>query len=326
MLPSHPSLLSAALVSALFAFGCGGPTTVPVEIVRPPLIDARAHGGTLTVEGFAPGLPDYEQVAGQVGKELRALIGENARGQLQLRPSGGGLMVSGRVERYDSNSEQRSQQAQCNVRFNDGEVQRMQRRPCTQAWIEWTANVSIILKVRSAAGVVLYHRRLEEMERDKTGVVQDAMPTPPNLHATLRQLRHRIIKRMGRVVVPHRVEASATFYGCPESAAALCKQAVKHFAASRLDEALATYEQAEKAVRAAGGESNASLADLAWNRAMVARYARRFDRAIDELEKAHRLDADRQRFVVELTVLKAEQRDHATLIEPGLDKVPPRGH
>ena len=326
MLRNHSSLLSFTLLSAVFGAGCSGATTVPVEVVRPPLIDARAHGGTLTVEGFVPGLPDFQEVAGQLGKELATRIAESGRGQVQLRPSGGGLVISGRLERYDSHLEQRSKQGQCDVRFNDGEVQRMERRPCTQSWTDWTANVSVILKVRDATGVVLYHRRIEELERDSTGVVQDAVPTPPNLHATLRQLRHRVIERMARVVVPHRVEASATFYGCPEAAAASCKQAVAQFAASRLDEALASYEQAEKALRASGTDTNTSLADLAWNRAMVARYARRFDRAIEELEKARRLDAERQRFKVELTVLQAEERDQATLIEPGLDNVPPRGH
>lgn len=313
-------------VALLVAGGCGGTTTAPMEVTRPALINAGDHGGTLTVLAFVPGLPDYREVTGQVQRELASRITANGRGQVHLRPSGGGLVVSGRVERYESHMERRSKQGQCDVRFDNGEVQRMERRPCTQAWMDWTANVSVILKVSDSAGKVLYHRRIEEMERDSTGVVQDAMPTPPNLHGTLRQLRHRVIERMARVVVPHRVEVSATFYGCAEAAKPMCKQALAHFNASRLDQALAAYGQAEQALRASGQATNAELADLAWNRAMVARYARRFKQAIDELEKARRLDAERQRFKVELTVLQAEERDQATLIEPGLDNVPPRGH
>lgn len=316
----------AGLALLTICCGCGGAATVPVIVERPALIDARTHGSTLSIEGFAPGLPDYQQVAGQLGRELAARVKSSGRELVKLQATGGGLLLSGRLERYESQVVQKKKQGQCDVRFNDGEVQRMERRACTQAWIEWTANVSVVMKVQTAAGKVLYHRRLEELERDATGVVQDAMPAPPNLHATLRQLRHRVVERMARVVVPRRVEASATFYGCAEPAAPLCGRAIKHFAASRFDQALASYVQAEAKLRSSGASTNPRLADLHWNRAMVARYARRYDRAVDELEKARRLDADRQRFKVELTVLRVEQRDQAMLIESGLDNPPPRGH
>ncbi len=313
------------LVASALICACGG-VTVPVDVTRPPLLDARRYGGTLTIAGFTHGLPDYQQVAGQLGRELAKSIQESAAGHVRLQPAGGGLLVSGVVERYESHVEPHSKQAQCDVRTGNGEVERVERRPCTRSWLSWTANVSVIMKVRTAAGKVLYHRRIEELERDITGVVQDAVPTPPNLHATLRQLRHRVVERMSRVVAPRRVQASATFYGCAKPATPICSEAVRHFAASRFDQALAVYSRAEAALRAAKGGTNARLADMHWNRAMVARYGRRFGRAVEELEKARRLDPERRRFKVELTVVQAEQRDQATLIEPGLDKQPPRGH
>ncbi len=323
---SHPQVyLFALLLVAALTAACGG-AVVPVDVNRPALIDARKHGGTLTIERFSHGLPDYQQVAGQLARELSKGIAESSAGKVRLQPAGGGLLISGVVERYESHVEPHSKQAQCDVRTGDGQVERVERRPCTRAWLSWTANVSVLMKVRTASGKVLYHRRIEEVERDVTGEVQDAVPTPPNLHATLRQLRHRVVERMARVVVPRRVRASATFYGCAQPATPICSEAVTHFAASRFDQALATYNRAEAALRAADGGTNARLADMHWNRAMVARYARRFERAVDELEKARRLDPDRRRFKVELTVVEAEQRDQATLIEPGLDKQPPRGH
>ncbi|GEM_PF-2820032 len=313
----------AALVivaAGLFAAGCGT-TSVKMMVVRPALINARPWGGTVSVQGVAAAHPDYIHVAGQIRQELKQRIVNGYGNVVALKQYGGGLQVSGRLERYDITLEVQSRQTTCSdtIRVRQGGKSVSQRvsRPCVMKQHRWRAHVDVLMRVTSNNGQVLFLRHLTETRTGST-VERRAVAPMPDSHRILQGLRNLIVTRMAQVIVPHRVRVTATLYDCPQPAEGTCNRAVANLAKSRYDAALAEYDRALAQLQKAPGVERSDIAKVHWNKAIVCRYGRRFDAALNELDSALRLDPGNSRYQRERANVQADRDRHSRLIDQGL--------
>ena len=317
------TLITAALAVATVLAGCGT-TAVSMVVVRPATINARPHGGTVTVQRVDHADPRYRFVAGQIGQELKRQILESVGSVVRLREYGGGLVVKPLIERYDTQLEQRKRTAKCTdeVKVTKGGVETTAkvRRDCIKRSLRWRAQVAVVMKVESARGEVLFWRRIVEEDDGSTSEVRDRSPTPPSLHSELRRLRRKVVERMAQVVAPYRERVTASFYDCPKPAEKVCAAAVRSFAKSMYDDALEGYDRAMESLEKHPNGSAKVRAKVHANRALVYRYSRRFDAAVRELRRASELDPSTSRYRNELERVEKSRNEHNNLVEQGLGK------
>ncbi len=320
---SNRILSAVALSLAGVLAGCGT-TAVSMVVVRPATINARPHGGTVTVQRVDHVDSRYRFVAGQVGQELKRQILEGVGSVVRLRDYGGGLVVKAIVERYDTQLEQRKRTGRCTdeVKVTKGGVETTTkvRRDCIKRWLRWQAQVAVVMKVESARGEVLYWRRIAEEDDGSTSEVRDRPPTPPSLHVELRRLRRKVVERMAQVVAPYRERVTASFYDCPKPAEKVCAAAVRSFGKSMYEDAIDGYDRAMSLLDKHPNGTAKVRAKIHANRALVYRYSRRFDAAAKELARASELDPSTSRYRKELDRVEKSRNEHNTLVEQGLGK------
>ena len=311
------------LVGALIAFvgilaGCGT-TTVRMKVVRPAVINARPYGGMVTVQGIAAGHPDWIHVAAQLRQELKQQILGGFGGVVKLTEYGGGLMITGRLQEYGMVLTPERREATCadNVRDPESGITRVVNQPCVMRRNAWSARVTVLMKVTTSTGQVLFLRRIIESSSGRTVERRGGAPLPDS-HRILQRLRALVAARMAHIVVPHRATVSAVLYDCPKLAEAACQRGAANLARSRYDEAIAEYDRALIQLTGKPEITRDDLAKVHWNKAIVFKYSRRFDEALAALDQALGLDPGNGTYQRQRREVVRARDQHVQLIEQGL--------
>lgn len=150
--------------------------------------------------------------------------------------------------------------------------------------------------------------------------VRDIMPTPPNSHPILQELRMSVAEQIAWLVAAHRERVNVVFYNCEKPAKATCEVGVQRMAEGRYDEAAAAFTDALAQLDRAGANKD-DRAKVLWNRALVFEFSRQFDQAEADLRAAYALDDERQ-YRDQIGAVERERAAHQQLLEQGLGPQP----
>ncbi len=319
--------LAASLVGltlCAIAAGCGQ-TAVSMLVVRPALINVKPFGGSVSVAGFLAAQPSWIATAEQLRVEVERASLAGHGGAVPLVQHGGGLAVSGSVDQVSTRVQIEEREGRCAVKpkAGAGEEQRADR-PCPHRRGTWTAAMQVSVRIVSSAGQVVYLRQLQRERTGVTGWVEDAMPTMPDLRPEMVRQRQELANEIAWLVVPHQERVVEHLHDCEEPATKMCQDGARLLASSRYDEALGAYAAALKALQSNPKADASDLAEVHWNRAIVAKYARNFQLASQALQEAIRLD-DSARYRAELENVQRAAADHERLIDQGLGAGPRPG-
>jgi hypothetical protein len=317
-----PHRLAAPLWLLVSLLGCAacGTSTVNLMVVRPAVINARPYGDTITVAGFQALRPEFAMPAEALRMDLSQRVIASVGGVVRLMEQGGGLIASGAVLEHGMIYVERTRVARCTetVRHDDNGVITTEQvqQDCPYRRLDWTARVTVHLRVTTPAGQVLYLRRHAADRHGTTQEVRGAAPIPPDSSTILAELRAEVADQMAGVLVPHRERVQTTFYDCDEPAKAACEAGVRLFANSNYDGAVAAFTDAiDKLTRA--GTPNDQQAKAWWDRSVVYQFSRRFDLALTDLQKSCQLDP-RGACEVQRHSVEHERAVHAQLVDEGL--------
>ncbi len=315
--------LGALVLAGLFvAVGCGR-THVSMLVTQPALINAQPYGASVSVAGFGAAQPAWGIAADQIRREVEQEILRGVGGVVRLMQHGGGLVISGRLTGQDIQGEEDSRETTCKdavrVRQGNRTVTKTVESACTLRQIDWSASVDVEARIVAANGQIVYLRHHHAGDTGSTPETRSA-PTWPDAEAIFAGLRRQIAHEVAHLVVPHRARVTATLYDCKRQAAKACTDGARLLAASRYDDSLRAYDRAIALSRDAKGISRADLAKIHWNKAIVAKYAARFDIAMTELQEAIRLDPGASGYSRELRDIEATRHRHDQLIDQGLQK------
>jgi len=306
-----------ALVAACAACAACGQSTVSFMVVRPAILNIRAHGGTVTVQHFLPGMPDLAEVAGQLRAEVIAHVAGDVPGAVQLNEYGGGVVLTARVDDYRLTLFERSRSDTCSVdaRQPDGSRKTV-RQPCDKRWYDWTARMAVAAQVSAAAGKLLSSQVIVDQNSGSTAEVTDTAPVPPNGHNLLQVLRLRTAQKIASLVAPTKVRVDVTLYECEEPGKDACKTGIRLFAESKYDQAIAAFTHAIGALESSKADTD-DVAEAYFDRAIVFQYSRRFDEALADLKRADMLDPS-DGYKVQQAEVERERALHLQLVEQGL--------
>ncbi len=319
---SRPLGLLLAAAAVLGAAGCGT-TSVSMLVVRPALINAQPYGGTASVAGVVASNPVQVPVANALRAEIEQAILAGHGGVVRLVQVGGGLAITGKIDEYGVAFETDEEDARCKLKTKvkveqgSAETEQPADRPCKRYRSRWQARMITTVRISSSQGQILFYRQLVQARDGTTPWREDEVPTPPNQDGTLLQLRRAMAEQIAWLVVPHRERVTAVLYDCEAPAEAICQSGARLLAASNYQGALDTYAQALEALRKRPGIPASELAEVHWNRAIVAKYGRMFDLAIQELQEAIRLD-NSATYRNQLIEVQKAAEDHNRLIDQGL--------
>jgi hypothetical protein len=314
-------VLLAGAVAAV-ASGCGT-TSVSMLVVRPALINAQSFGGSASVAGFVASRGEWAAYAEPMRADVERFLLAGHGGVVRVMQQGGGLVISGQIDELGLRTRNEVEDTTCEdkVKVKQGgrEVESVVKRDCKRVRTQWEAIVSVRTRVTSSAGQLVY---LRHVSRNKTGVTAWANDEPPVLPVAtvnrhLDRLRLDVARDIAWLVVPHKVRVTATLYDCPEPAKRVCEDGARLLAASNYDGALGAYATALERLGKAAKVERSTLAEVHWNRAIVAKYGRRFELAIAELQAAIALD-DSSSYRRELGAVRGAAEDHERLIDQGL--------
>ena len=312
--------LLGVLALALLCSGCGT-TSVRMQVVRPSVFNARSYGGTASVAGFVAQAPNLVPIADAFRVDVERQIVAGHGGVVQLVQGGAGLAITGRVDEYGVRIEREEQNATCKrrVKVQQGGKSEEQRvdQPCKRYRVRWAARMMALVRITSGQGQTLFLRQLVEQDTGITPWEEDHAPEVRDLDRSLGQVRVRLAQRVAWLVVPHRERVTATLYDCPEPAAKTCDQGARALANSDYQGSLALYQQAMAMLQGKPGVPASEIAEIHWNRAIVAKYGRMFDLAIAELHAALRLE-NSGTYRRELEEVQRAAVEHAQLIDQGL--------
>jgi hypothetical protein len=307
---------------ATFAAGCGT-STLSLVLVRPAVVSARPFGDTLTVAGFRAMRPELvfaaEALRQDVLQEARGGVG----GVVRVIDAGGGLVASGELVRYDVVATERTRASTCPQQVttikNNARVTETQQVPCTFYAYDWRASVQANLRVTSAQGQVLYYRGHTAERSGSTNETQGRPLMSPNrnsLASVLSELRATVADEMGAVLVPHRVRVSAAFFDCAKPAEATCAAGMQAMMNNHYDGAAQAFTDAHAQLVQAHADNN-EVAKALWNRALVYKYSRQFDKALLDLRESCRIES-RMACNGEMQDVEAERALHQKLVDEGL--------
>lgn len=314
-------LLLAGAV-AWTAAGCGT-SSVSMLVVRPALINAQSYGGTASVAGVVASNSTQVAVANTMRAEIEQAILAGHGGVVRLVQMGGGLAITGKIDEYGVTISTEEEDARCKLKTKvkveqgSNETEQPVDRPCKRYRSQWQARIVVTVRVASSQGQILFYRQLVQARDGATPWQEETVPTPPNQDATLHGLRRAMADQIAWTVVPHRERVTAVLYDCDAPAEALCQAGVRQLAASNYQGALDSYAQALEALRKRPNVPASELAEVHWNRAIVAKYGRMFELALQELREAIRLD-DSATYRNQLSEVQKAAEDHSRLIDQGL--------
>ena len=334
--PSRAWRVALAAALLLGSVGCGT-TTVSMLVVRPALINAQPYGGTTSVAGVVASNPMQVPAANALRAEIEQAILAGHGGVVRLVQLGGGLAITGKIDQYGVAISTEEEDARCKlkttVKVEQAQTETEQPetarpetaqadeqpadRPCKRYRSRWQARVIVTVRITSSQGQVVFYRQLVQAKDGVSGWQDEQVPTPPSQDQTLLQLRRAVADQIAWIVVPHQERVAAVLYDCEAPAEALCENGARQLAASNYQGALETYAQALEALRKRPGVPASELAEVHWNRAIVAKYGRMFDLAVQELKAAIQLD-DSGTYRHELIEVQRAADDHNRLIDQGL--------
>lgn len=312
-------LLLGVAVSGALA-GCGT-TSVQMLVTRPAVFNAQQFGGTVGVAGFVSQNPALVQVANTFRVDVEQQILAGHGGVVRLTHGGAGLMITGRVDEYGLALQTEEEDAQCDrrVRVEQGgkTETRTVRQACKRYRVRWAARMLALVRITSAQGQTVFLRQLLEQDTGITPWNDDEVPQVPNAAGRLAKVKLALAQQVAWLVVPHRERVTATLYDCPEPAAKTCDQGARALAASDYDGSLRLYQQAIDMLKNKPGLPPSEIAEIHWNRAIVAKYGRMFGLAVQELQAALRLE-DSGTYRRELEAVQRAAVEHEQLIDQGL--------
>lgn len=321
--PINPRTMATLLAFVAFALvlsGCGT-SSVRLMVVRPAVINAQPHGGLVTVGGLAAAHPAMMPAVGHLRTELKRQIVNSYKRVVRLTEYGGGLNIDGRLEDHGIvlTAEQRSSNCNVRVKKNVGGkvVTQSVSRPCVLRRTKWRSRVAVVMRVTNKEQVVLYLQRLVDTSNGQTPEHQGRAPLPDR-NAILHAARLRMARKMAHIVVPHRVQVTATMHHCPGAAEKICEAAVAAFASSRYDAALMKYDRALEILRKSPDVSGEDIGEVHYNKSQVFKYSRRFDQAYGELELALKADPGNSAYQREFEAVTRERDRHHALVDQGL--------
>ena len=300
-----------------------GTSTLSLVVVRPAVINAQPFGGSVTVAGFRSLRPEAvfaaEALRQDVVQQVRAGVG----GVVQLVDGGGGMVATGELLTYDVVATERERTTTCAQQVvvikNNARVTETQQTPCTYYTYDWRASVRANLRVASAQGQVLYYRGHVAERSGSTNETLGRPVIPPNaatLAGVLTELRVTVAEEMAHVLVPHRVRVNATFFDCAKPAKETCEAGMREMMNTRYDGAAQAFTDAYAQLVAARAENN-EVAKPLWNRALVYKYSRQFDKALIDLRESCRIES-RMACNGEMQDIEAERAQHQKLVDEGL--------
>ncbi len=308
--------LWALALCGVFA-GCGQ-TAVSMLVVRPALINAKPFGSTVSVAGFLAAQPSWVATAEQLRVEVERAILAGHGGVVPLVQHGGGLAISGTVDQITTRVQYEEKEGRCPVKkVPGGGEEQSADRPCPHRRGQWATAMLVSVRIVSSTGQVVYLRQLQRERTGFTAWVADAMPTMPDLRPQMATHRQELANEIAWLVVPHQERVTEHLYDCDPPAEKMCQDGARLLASSRYDEALNAYAAALQALQGNPKAEASDIAEIHWNRAIVAKYARNFQLAIQSLQEAIRLD-DSARYRAELDNVQRAAADHERLLDQGL--------
>lgn len=315
----HRNVALAVGIGLLVA-GCGT-TSVRMLVVRPAVINARAYGGTASVAGFVAAQPQLVPIAEAFRLDVERQIVAGHGGVVRLQQVGGGLAITGRVDEHGLRLATEQEETTCKRKVKverDGqEVEQPAEQPCLRYRVRWAARMMALVRVTSSQGQTLFLRQLIEEDTGVTPWQKETVPTVPDAARRLGQVRVKLAQKVAWLVVPHKERVTATLYDCPAPAERTCDQGARALAASDYDGALRIYQQAIDQLRATPGMAASEIAEVHWNRAIVAKYGRMFSLAVTELQAALALE-NSGTYRRELEDVQRAAAEHEQLIDQGL--------
>lgn len=314
-------LVVMGLVVSLAA-GCGT-STLSLVLVRPAVVNARPYGGSVTVAGFRAMRPELvfaaEALRQDVLQQARAGVG----GVVQVVDAGGGLVASGELVHYDVVATERTRASKCAQQVvtikNNTRVTETQQLPCTYFAYDWRATVRANLRVASSQGQVVYYRGHFAERSGSTGETVGRPVMPPDINSlagVLTELRAKVADEMGGVLVPHRVRVNAAFFDCAKPADGICAAGMQAMINNNYDGAAQAFTDAHAQLLQARADTNEVSKPL-WNRALVYKYSRQFDKALLDLRESCRIES-RMACNSAMQDVEAERAQHEKLVDEGL--------
>ena len=311
-LPAHsPRAPRVALLLLLLltALGCG--SSVTISVPRPAQINARAHGGTLSVVPFG-GHPEGARVVTQALIERARRVDDRV---LIYARNGGNLIIQGSVIDFEHAETMRRTPTACPrtstaIRVGMG-------RSCYSRERRVTAFATIFFEV--------IDRR--SGERLMTATLTDSQSrTQRSLHSSptgegrlmLSALTEGLIERFARVIFPWREEVRVRFGRCGE-ARALCDEGVQAMSVGSYGLAARAFGRAVRRLRQDGAQGrNRALAQAYWNLGLAREYAGDFERAVRAIRRARRHDPRNDDYRRELRNIRRMEEDREELLRQGL--------
>ncbi len=313
-------MASIVVLIAGFMVGCNT-STVRLMVVRPALVNAQQHGGTVTVGPMVVTQPDMVAAVHDLRTMLQQRIINSFGRVVRLHEHGGGLTISGVMEAHGVTEEVGQRDSKCRTKVSKtvGELTTTEEvmRPCVMKRSVWNSRVAMVVRVTARSGQVLFLQRMVDTANGRTPEARNAAPRP-NYDIIMRSARARLATRIARIVVPHRVQVSARLYDCPGRAEPICARAVAAFARSDYDGALMKYDRALATMGQNPKIRPVQRAQVHYNKALVFKYSRRFNEALTELANASRFDPNNGEYVRERERVERERDRHLRLIDQGL--------
>ena len=292
-------------------------------VVRPSVINAQTYGGSASVAGFAVARPELAPLAEPMRIDVERFMLAGHGGVVRVVQAGGGLVVSGQVDEHGVHLRSEKEQVPCKekvkVKQGNSEEESEVKRDCVRTRTHWEAVVAVRTQIATGQGQLLYLRPVEHRHSGVTSWHDGTSAPVPDakLRDELNALRLDVARTIAWLVVPHKERVTATLYDCPKPATNTCKDGVRLLAASNYDGALNAYAHALVQLKATPKMKKSTLAEVHWNRAIVARYGRQFDLAVTELQAALALE-NAASYRRELDEVRAAAVDHVRLIDQGL--------
>lgn len=304
------------VISVVLLAGLACRPVATFGVLRPAQLNARDHGGTMTVQTFGgPG-----EAAISVTRELRRRVGESEGGVVRYVRSKAGLLVYGEVADYTYRErlDRRSKMCSSPAGFGD----RMYERSflCSSYTRTGHAHVAITFNVTATkTGDQVVSVTLEDSWSAVTRRDQ-SLPAAIDGTSMMVKMRETLVEEFAKMILPWREQVKVRFGSCGR-ARVHCDAGIEALKTGRFKRARGAFSAALRQLKKAGGRER-HLAGAFYNLGLAREYSAEFDGAISAIRRASKLDPENDEYRQEIGNIRRMQREREELVVQGHGKSP----